>query len=398
MLNFKVIGCGAAGNKAVANLIKLGFTKENCFFVNSTKVDIPEEAENLILFGTSTNRLGGCGKERSIGKRLLLEDMRVDAGEFDSIVGREDAIILVGSTEGGSGSSSIPILAKYFHEVYHKPIICVLFFGFKDDIRGLQNTVEICQELSEEYTIIGIDNASFLDENSGNRFKAEKAANDKFALVVKILMGATIKYGEQVIDDTDLFKIITTTGYLIADGKDLPSRIKTSADYEKVINDLILTESHFIDPPTNAAAKRIGTIFNLTEIDDNIDYSGTRIGEVYGNPYEYFISLGPSDKNEFYYIVSGMKFPMDRIRSIYEEYKARSEKLDKSKDSFFGDISQMRGNVDDSQFDMLSINNTKPSIKANKSDFFVSFGISDFSDNGNKITTGAIDPETKEDY
>ena len=398
MLKFKIVGCGAAGNKAVANLIKLGFPKESCFFVNSTKVDIPAECENPIIFGLTANRLGGCGKERSIGKQMLLEDMRTDASIIDNIVGIEDAIVLVGSTEGGSGSASIPILAKYFHEVYNKPVICCLFFGFKDDIRGLQNTIEICQEMSEEYTIIGIDNAAFLDESSGNRFKAEKSANDKFALIVKILMGATINYGEQVIDDTDLFKIVTTPGYLIADGKELPSRIKTAADYEKIIKDLVLAESKFIDPPKAAGAKRIGAIFNLTEIDDSIDYSASKIGEIYGNPYEYFISVGPSDRNEFYFIASGMKFPMERIQKIYDEYKSRSESMDKSKDSFFGNISQMRGNIDDSQFDMLSAKNPKPQVKANKSDFFGSFGISDFSDKGKKVTTGAIDPETKEDY
>ena len=52
---------------------------------------------------------------------------------------RDRGVILVGSTEGGSGSSIIPILAKYFKEVVGVNVICVLFFGFQEDYRTLLN-------------------------------------------------------------------------------------------------------------------------------------------------------------------------------------------------------------------------------------------------------------------
>lgn len=398
MLNFKIVGCGAAGNKALANLLSIGYPSELCYFVNSTAVDIPKEYKNQsIIFGASHNRLGGCGKERNIGKKMLLEDLRNNSTIIDSIVdGNEQAIVLVGSTEGGSGSASIPILAKYFNEVYKKPVIIVLFFGFKDDIRGLQNSIEICQELSEDYTVVGIDNSSFLSEVNGNRFKAESMANDKFSLIIRILTGSLIKDGLQMIDDTDLFKIVTTPGYLIADGKTLDDRIKTAADYEKSIKDMLLSESHFIDPPKSSACKRIGCIFNLVEINDNINYSGNIIGDIYGHPYEYFISLADGcNTNDFFFIASGMKFPIDTIQNIYEQYKSRSESMDKSKDSFFDSIGSLRGNMDDSQFNMLGWTD-KTNTRQNKSDFFGSFGISDFVDGEQKVTTSAI-PD-KEDY
>jgi hypothetical protein len=58
----------------------------------------------------------------------------------------------------------------------------------------------------------------------------------------------------------------------------------------------------------------------------------------------------------------------------------------------------MRGNISDSQFDMLSSNSDNPSVNIGKSDFFSSFGISEFTMQGKKITTEALDPETKSDY
>ena len=218
MLNMTVIGAGAAGNKAVAELIAAGYPAENCAMINSTNKDVPEEyKQKTILFGT--NRMGGCGKERSIGKKMLLEDLSQGQLDLDSYVPTNNAhaVVIVGSCEGGSGSASIPILAKYYKEVYELPVILVLFFGFKDDVRGIQNTIEIVQELSEDYTIIGIDNNKFMSSVNNNRFKAEKAANKKFSEIMKILIGCIIIPGEQVIDDTDLFKIVTTPGYMVAD-------------------------------------------------------------------------------------------------------------------------------------------------------------------------------------
>ena len=403
MLSFKIIGCGAAGNKAAANLLEKGFPADYVYFVNSTTVDIPKNVaeDKVIIFGKSGATKGGCGKERSIGKKMLIDDMQNDCSVFDKIIdGSEDAIVLCGSTEGGSGSASMPILAKYFKEVHKKPVIVIPFFGFKDDIRGLRNTIEICQEMSEDYTLMGIDNSTFLDTCNGNRFRAEKSANEKLAIVVKILMGGTILQGQQMIDDTDLFKIITTPGYMIADYTQLPDRVKTTEDFNKLISDM-LHHSNFIDPPKQAGCKRIGTIFNLIEVDDSIDYSGKVIGEMYGEPYEYFISLAENSthKNDFYFIASGMKFPIDKIKAVYDEYQNRSTSMDTSKDSFFANIGAMRGNNDDSQFDMFGPSEKKPNLQTEKSDFFASFGVKEFvADDGKKRQTGAVDKSTIEEY
>ena len=77
MLNLKVIGAGAAGNKAAIALIKEnGFNKDFVTLINSTPKDIPDEfKENAMIFG-SKDRLGGCGKERTIGKELFVKDLR----------------------------------------------------------------------------------------------------------------------------------------------------------------------------------------------------------------------------------------------------------------------------------------------------------------------------------
>ena len=290
MLSFSVIGCGAAGNKAVIGLMNIGYNPDKCYLLNSTTKDIPKEYHSkMMIFGSSSNRLGGCGKERGVGREMLLADLKSGQIDIDSIVDPNDqAIILVGSTEGGSGSSSIPILAKYFKQVHNKNVICVFFFGFNDDVRGMQNSIELCKELSEEYTVIGISNEKFLN-GGNNKFLAETMANDLFCEVVKILSGAIIVPGTQMIDDTDLYKVVTTPGYMIANSWSF-NRPKTAEQYDKALQDM-LTSQGFVDPGKNPGAKRIAMIFDVPDEDSNIDYTGQALRKLYGEPYEFFTHM-----------------------------------------------------------------------------------------------------------
>ena len=64
-----------------------------------------------------------------------------------------------------------------------------------------------------------------------------------------------------------------------------------------------------------------------------------------------------------------MKLPIEELTNLYNKYIENSKKVDKKKDNFFEMLSDMRGNSEDLQFNML--NNTdgkKPS--SSKSDFF----------------------------
>lgn len=371
MLSFTVIGCGAAGNKAVIDLMSIGYNPKKCFLINSTLKDIPEEfKDETIIFGASSNRLGGCGKERSIGRDMLLADMKSGAINMDKLVDPNDqAIVLVGSTEGGSGSSSIPILAKYFKQVHGKNVICVFFFGFNDDVRGMQNSIELCKELSTEYTVIGISNEKFL--LNGNKFMAEKCANELFVDVIKILTGAIIVPGTQMIDDTDLYKVVTTPGYMIANTLCF-TRPKTEEVYCSDLKDF-LNNQCFVDPGKNPGAKRIALIVDVPDSDSNIDFKGTTLRQMYGEPYEFFIHMNDnSDVYRVSFIVSGMNLPIEEIQNIYDEYIERTSKVNKLRDSFFDVVDQMNAVDGDSGFDMLT-NSSKSDIEASRAGFFADF-------------------------
>lgn len=366
MLSFSVVGCGAAGNKAAIDLVKSGYKGDKVHLINSTDRDIENIGLDTIIFGQSKNTLGGCGKERSIGKQMLMADLQSGKVNVDHIVSDEDqAIVLVGATEGGSGSSSIPILAKYFHEVHGKNVILVLFFGFNDDVRGMRNSLELCQELSDEYTIISISNEKFLLSANENKFKAELLANALFVEVMHVLTGSYIKEGTQVMDDTDLYKATTTPGFMVA-GTYRFKRPTTDVEFNKLFNTYIRTQG-FVTPSVDPGAKRIAMMFDSPNDDDNVDYTGSVLRNNYGEPFEFFThkNSNPSEY-KISYIVSGMKMPSEEIKEIKNTYDEKTKQVDKSKDNFFGTNFL---DTDDSGFDMMSgRKNTK--VDDAKKDFF----------------------------
>lgn len=392
MLNLKVIGAGAAGNKAAINLIEKGFNQNDVLLINSTSKDIPEEYRDIsMIFGSSSNNLGGCGKERDIGKRLIINDMKYNNVSLDNFADPDTkAIIIVSSTEGGSGSASTPILAKYVREVLDIPVIVCLFFGFNTDVRGMQNSIEICQELTDNYGVIGIANSKFVNEANGNYRKAETMANDHFTKLVDIIMGKQIVPSGQNIDDTDLYKLITTPGYMKIEQAHI-SKIKNTDQFNKAVSSAI-DESHLMDCPEGA--KRAGYIFDITDsISDAIDYNIEVVKSTYGTPYEIYTQVQTTDNpSTVTWIISGLPLPINEIKEIYDNYLKNSSTVNKSKDSFFDSVSDMRGNEEDEMFDMLGGRNGTKKSRAN---FFADLGEDLESPKAESNSNGGIKVTTK---
>lgn len=379
MLNFKVIGCGAAGNKAAICLHKAGFDINNITLVNSTPKDIPDDyRSNSIIFGShNAGALGGCGKEREVGKRLILQDMKAGQISIDSIIdANTNAAIIVSSTEGGSGSAVTPILAKYIYEVLGIPVITALFFGFNTDVRGMQNSIEICQELQNTYGVIGISNAKYLDEANGNKIKAEQLANEEFCKIVRILCGQDIKEGSQNIDDTDLYKLVVTPGYMCVGTTSLKG-VKNIEMFNKAVNAAI-DESHLVETSAKSA-KRIGAIFSIpSSMMDFVDYNADVLSQRYGTPYEMFTHIQDSPDNaSVSWISAGMVLPINEVKEIFENYKKATEKVHKSADDFFSIIQNFEGNQQDGMFNMLSDAKKSAATSTAKNSFFGSYGMND---------------------
>lgn len=349
----KIIGLGAAGNKAVEYCVNEGIIDINDVkLLNSTEKDFPANFDHNQCILVSD--IGGCGKERSNGKAIMLNYIKLHWKDqitnwFDD---NDTQVYLIASTGGGTGSGMICILAKFLKEKLDLDVTIIALAGFREDVRERQNTVEFFQELSDEYTVQVIDNSKFLKEAKGNNFKAEILANKEVCQRIHIMSGAMFRNSSQNLDETDLYKTLTYPKYQTVEYTEVED-VKNADDMDEIIKDMIDNSKSFATEPS---CQGVGLIVNLSpKNQDYFDWSCKRIQESYGEFYELFKHkqepATKEDKEWIALIVSGMKLPKQEVIDIYNEYKEETAKVDKSKDDFFDVAESFVGDAEDGQFD-----------------------------------------------
>ncbi len=365
----KVIGIGAAGNKAAINLVEQKvIQQDSVLLINSTLRDIPEDYKGLKV--EYANSYGGCGKERKIAFDLAMNSLKegtIPLNDFLKIGTEEEAelVIIVTSTEGGTGSGSSIVIGKYIKNVLGIEVHMFGFVGFQSDVRGLKNTVEWFSELEEDFAVEAVDNSKYLPECRGNKIKAEKAANADFAKKVGILIGNPIRYSEHNIDKTDLLKLSAKQhGFMIIEAINF-EKIKNKEQFEKVVIEMI-DNSKSVDC-NDIKSQRVGVFINISPAStDFISYEDILL-ERYGEWYEKYEHIQhEADMPEFFAVViAGIKMPVEEIQRVYSEYKERMDRVDKSKDNFFAAV----GNLSLEDDDQFSIKDKKPKT-VSADDFF----------------------------
>lgn len=371
----RLIGVGAAGNKASITAVENGIINvKHTMLVNSTLKDIPAEYQNKegAIVRQYVNAYGGCGKERNLSFDLCRDSLMKDTLGLEEFlgIGEEtecELCIIVASTEGGTGSGSAPLLAKYIKESLGVPVHVFGIAGFEDDVRGMANTVEFFKEMQNNYTVSCIKNSKFLTECNNNKIKAEKKANEEFCKKISVLMGLQLRDSEHNIDPTDLLKISTEEGYMIIETCVFTEKIKNREQFRQAVIDT-LDNSKALDIDTKGMA-RLGVIMNIKEESaDFIDYADIVIDR-FGQPYEKFehIQNEVNSMPEFIsFIASGMQMPTDEVEAIYKNYEATVNRVNKSNDPFFSTIHEKQIDASDKKFDLKD----KQKSTVSKADFF----------------------------
>ena len=369
-MRVKVIGIGAAGNKAAISAVQSNVVKiDDVLLINSTLKDIPHDyvGEKYCFH----DAYGGCGKERSIAKEHMLADLKsgmLDIEKFLNVgvQGEQptELVVLVSSTEGGTGSGSVPILAKYIRDVIEDDVNvrCFSFIGFADDTRGLRNTLEYFQEMENKFAVESVSNLKFMDDADGDKIKAEKLANAEFCKKLSILIGNPLRDSDHNIDPTDLLKIATTPKYSIVEYREF-DKIKNKKEFREMVQEMI-DESKAIDLNT-PSQERLAVIINIDESATGaIDYSET-INSTFGEPFEKFEHIQhESNLPQFMaFISSGNKIPSKEIEEIYAEYSRRSKGRDNSPDEFYDSEFEL-----DEQDNRFNLKRNKKAVS--KADFF----------------------------
>mgnify|MGYP003520411296 CR=1 FL=1 len=353
-MKFKYLGIGAAGNKAVMELPKAGICEEDdIVLVNSTDRDIPKDFNGKVIIMSPEN--AGAGKERKVARNLAINYLKTHGDEFKELLNDVDSIMFITSVEGGTGSGSTPILTSYAGKVLGKNTHIVAFTGFEDDVRGLENTVEFFKEINFETDVMTIRNSAFLEESDNNKMEAEKLANVELVKRLRIMLGMDFNPGEHNIDSTDLYKLVSTTGYKTIEKIQLKKDLLNKDDFNVLCKNMIYNSKSVRS--NNPGQLRLGMILNIKpETETAIDFNYPIIIDSYGKPYEIYLQeqYDPKQGQYIAFISSGMKMPIDEITAVYERYKAETKKVDKDNDTFFDKMKTYDIEEEDSMFNMVS--------------------------------------------
>lgn len=368
MISIKVLGIGAAGNKAVAELIKREvLTEKDIRLVNSTLTDVPEAYKEIAI--SLSKQDAGCGKERGMAKKLAIDSLKSNLGEeLKNFITEEDKLVVIAtSTGGGTGAGSSLLIGKYIQDVMGKNVMIYAFTGFEEDARELKNTLEFFQEIDPKFVVQSTSNKKFLDE-APNKLKAEELANFEFCNRIAIITGQGIANSTQNIDETDLYKVITTPGYMDAGFVDMVKLKNIDQFNSNIVN--FLDNRHSLE--TDKSLKRLAVVINLQEkYQDFVDYKFAPFKERFGNPYEVFNHVQYQDylNDSIWFIASGMDMPIDEVKEIYDKYKEETDKVKKSVDDFFNEAKLLTSEEEDQMFDIRTTSDEDKKL-VSESSFF----------------------------
>lgn len=362
-MNFKVFGIGAAGNKAAIGLIENGVMEEkDVVLLNTTIKDIPEKykTEKAKMIFQFSSEFGGCGKVPSVGTKAIKKAIKEGKLDLSTMIDQDtNQVILVTSTEGGTGCGATPILAKVLNAM-NIPVHVFAFIGFQDDPKGMENTLSFFKRFGDCNIIMHtVCNSEFIDASTNQRsyVKAEMAANEYFADQVLILKGSKMIPSMQNIDDTDLYKITTTPGYMYTEHLKLNDLKNTSA-----FNGLITeTMDNLKCLNLEGGCKRIGVVINATDkVQSIIDSKMSTLKRYTGEPYEMFthIQYDNSTGNWMDIMVSGMDLPESELASLGDKYKSSKGDTFAAKKSFSDIFEDIEFDIEDGE-DELEIKEVK---------------------------------------
>lgn len=389
MLKIKVIGIGAAGNRAAIKLIESNIIpRKDIMLLNSTRKDVPDKYIDDFYY--EFGDIKGCGKERQLAHEMMVHALHQNQIPMDEFIdGDEKFYVIVSSTEGGTGSGSSVLLGEYLQSMTESPVHMIALTGFEDDVRGLKNTVDWFNSLNDQFIVQAISNNKCLKFTDGNHKKAEEYANEIFVKRIAALTGKYINPSDHNMDDTDLFKLSAIPGYSSVEIAPL-ERIKSNEQFNEIVKEMLENSVSFNTVPS---VQRLGVI--ITASKKSLDIIGNDykiIKDHFGFPTELYTHLQESDglDDNITVIASGLKLPVDDIKGIYNRFKKQMEKIDLERDNFFEVNSKFDTNLG-RRFDLgrsAGKHIKKDSVEANKSksSFFAKFG----------LKTGKVDNQAKE--
>jgi cell division GTPase FtsZ len=169
-----VIGLGQAGGKIADSFLfddrrsPVPHTFE-AIAVNTALSDLAGLAhipqEDRILIGETVVKGHGVGADNKLGADIAEDEVDAILNRVSKVgVSEFDAFILIAGLGGGTGSGTMPVLAKHLKQVYDEPVyaIGILPAENEGDIYTLNSARSLKTLLPSADAVILVDNGTFL--------------------------------------------------------------------------------------------------------------------------------------------------------------------------------------------------------------------------------------------
>lgn len=356
MQNYFIIGVGGCGNKIVAQGVDSGIiAKSSYLLMNSTDKDIPQGYKSIVF---SDDKDYGCAKNRSASKTLIIDWLQNGGADTlaSTIDESVDCVIVVNSTEGGTGSGAASILCKFIENDLAVPaVINIPVFGFADSASGCKNSIDYMKDICPEVAILPVMNqkAQKSFDNVGvNTFKTEHQVNDVVLDQIKAIIGTDIRASQQNIDAADHIAIIGNSGLMVINTIDLSDIRDIKTFNSAIIESIAHSISFDITPELTTSNVKMGIYLNIT--DSRLDYIGNDFSvlkkRLFGDytPSTFIHKQYFSEYGEFARIViSGLEIPIDEANKFKSVIEQESSRVSSASGSFFDQIQSLNVDVNE---------------------------------------------------
>ena len=323
-----VIGAGGCGNKLLNTLMDIDprYTPVFC----NTNI---REMENLEHFDAGNNSLyfanaGGTGRDRDKAQEAIKKEQpkTIDflANRFSPTSGL-DTFFLMGSSDGGTGSGSIPILAKAIKLVNPDATVNVLaaMSGLNERESSLKNTKGFWNDMVTLMKDGVINSVQFIDNN-------KMVDEEEFNMAVMSEFDKSISIDNEGIDIIDSERVNTARGYKIT--LNLDSRL-ARLDVKKAIKQAKESSNFLITELNENGTFECDFAMVSVDSESGIDKNSFKgFFEVYDlDKYDY------NDEGKNMIVLGGVELPKDYIELIDMELATLKEKRS-NRDIFSDDL------------------------------------------------------------
>ncbi|MDA0734893.1 MAG: hypothetical protein O2909_02885 [Chloroflexi bacterium] len=181
---------------------------------------IPQTDDHTILIGTTDEFRGrGAGKVNADGAEQARRNSRKIASTIRDYgdVYSADAIMVIGTTAGGTGSGSAGVVADLLKEEFKKPVYAMLVLPFAnqyDEPDSVINTATCLKKVldnSKADAVFLVDNQKFVRKNESmgvNYSQINRRIADSFMDILCVGEETDRRYIGEVLDANDVIRIL----------------------------------------------------------------------------------------------------------------------------------------------------------------------------------------------